>query len=93
MNIRVSMDGKGRWVDNVFIEGLWRSAKYEEVCQHAYRDGLEVRLRLGEYFETYNLRRLHESTPRHARPSDVIAMRNVRCQSDEMWTQGGRCLL
>lgn len=61
MKIRVSMDGKGRWVDNVFIERLWRSTKYEEVYQYGYRDGLEARQRLGEYFETYNVRRLHES--------------------------------
>lgn len=58
---RISMDGKGRWVDNVFIERLWRSVKYEDVYLYAYRDGREARERLAAYFETYNRRRLHQS--------------------------------
>jgi putative transposase len=57
---RISMDGKGRWVDNVFIERLWRSVKYEEVYQHAYRDGAEARRRLAAYFDFFNRRRLHQ---------------------------------
>jgi putative transposase len=59
--ICISMDGKRRWVDNVFVERLWRSTKYEEVFQHAYSDGIEARQRLTAYFESYNLRRLHEA--------------------------------
>jgi len=58
---RISMDGKGRWIDNVFIERLWRSVKYEEVYLHAYRDGREAQQRLRAYFETYNGRRLHQA--------------------------------
>jgi putative transposase len=58
---RISMDGKGRWIDNVFIERLWRSVKYEEVYLHAYRDGRDAQQRLRAYFETYNSRRLHQS--------------------------------
>ena len=58
---RISMDGKGRWVDNVFIERLWRSVKYEEVYLHAYRDGREAQRQLAAYFDTYNHRRLHQS--------------------------------
>jgi putative transposase len=58
---RLSMDGKGRWIDNVFIERLWRSVKYEEVYLHAYRDGQEAQTGLRNYFETYNSRRLHQS--------------------------------
>jgi len=58
---RISMDGKGRWVDNVFVERLWRSVKYEEVYQHAYRDGREARERLTAYFGFYNRSRLHQS--------------------------------
>ena len=58
---RISMDGKGRWIDNVFIERLWRSVKYEEVYLHAYRDGREAERQLRAYFETYNSRRLHQS--------------------------------
>jgi putative transposase len=59
--IRISMDGKRRWVDNVFVERLWRSVKYEEVYLHSYRDGREARDRLTAYFESYNGRRLHEA--------------------------------
>jgi putative transposase len=56
-DIRISMDGKGRWVDNVFIERLWRSTKHEDVYQHGYRDGLEARQRLAAYFEQYSATR------------------------------------
>jgi putative transposase len=59
--VRISMDGKGRWVDNVFIERLWRSVKYEEIYLHGYRDGREARQRLSAYFDFYNRRRLHQS--------------------------------
>lgn len=50
-DIRISMDGKGRWVDNVFVERLWRSVKYENVYLHAYRDGREAREQLSAYFD------------------------------------------
>jgi putative transposase len=59
--VRISMDGKGRWIDNVFIERLWRTVKYEEVYLHAYRDGREAQQQLRAYFETYNSRRLHQA--------------------------------
>lgn len=59
--VRISMDGKGRWIDNVFIERLWRTVKYEEVYLHAYRDGREAQQRLRAYFDTYNGRRLHQA--------------------------------
>lgn len=59
--VRISMDGKGRWIDNVFIERLWSTVKYEEVYQHAYRDGREAQQRLRAYFEAYNRRRLHQA--------------------------------
>ena len=59
--VRISMDGKGRWVDNVFVERLWRSVKYENVYLHAYRDGREARAQLSAYFDFYNRRRLHQS--------------------------------
>jgi len=58
---RISMDGKGRWVDNVFIERLWRSVKYEEVYLHGYRDGREAGTRLRAYFDFYNRTRGHQS--------------------------------
>lgn len=59
--IRISMDGKGRWRDNVFVERLWRSVKYEEVYLHAYGSGREATAGLCGYFSFYNQRRLHQS--------------------------------
>ena len=59
-NIKISMDGKGRWVDNVFIERLWRSVKYEEVYLHAYEDIPHARKNLKSYFEFYNAKRRHQ---------------------------------
>jgi putative transposase len=59
--VKISMDGKGRWIDNVFIERLWRTVKYEEVYLHAYADGREARERLSHYFAFYNARRGHQS--------------------------------
>lgn len=63
--VRISMDGKGRWVDNVFVERLWRSVKYENVYLHAYRDGRDARAQLTTYFDFYNRRRLHQSLDYH----------------------------
>ena len=60
-DIRISMDGQGRWIDNVFIERLWRSVKYEEVYLKAYDSISEARGELGRYFEFYNHRRRHQS--------------------------------
>ncbi|MGC1379699.1 MAG: IS3 family transposase [Candidatus Baltobacteraceae bacterium] len=59
--VAISMDGKGRWIDNVFIERLWRSVKYEEVYLHAYTNGTEARAGLTRYFSLYNARRSHQS--------------------------------
>jgi len=58
--ISISMDGKGRWVDNVFVERLWRSVKYEEVHLKAYSSIAEARHELAKYFEFYNQRRRHQ---------------------------------
>ena len=59
-NIAISMDGKGAWRDNVFIERLWRSVKYEEVYLKAYACVAEARDSLGRYFTFYNTRRPHQ---------------------------------
>lgn len=59
--IAISMDRKRRWVDNVFVERLWRSVKYEEVYLHAY-DGIRTaKASLNRYFEFYNTERKHQS--------------------------------
>lgn len=62
--VRISMDGKGRWVDNVFVERLWRSVKYEEVYLHAYGSIAEANRRLAIYFDFYNRIRTHQSLDR-----------------------------
>ena len=62
--IRISMDGRGSWRDNVFIERLWRSVKYEEVYLRAYETVSEARVRIGRYFEFYNSGRPHSSLGR-----------------------------
>jgi putative transposase len=60
-SIRISMDGKGRCLDNVFVERLWRSLKYEEVYLHAYDDMREARRGIGRYLEFYNHERPHQA--------------------------------
>ena len=62
--IRISMDGKGRWVDNVFVERLWRSLKYEEVYLKAYETVAEARQGMANYFRFYNRERRHQSLNR-----------------------------
>ena len=68
--IAVSMDGKGAWRDNVFVERLWRSVKYEEVYLRAYEGVSDARASIGRYLDFYNGRRPHSSldgiTPDHA---------------------------
>jgi len=58
--ISISMDGKGRWVDNVYVERLWRSVKYEDIHLKAYGSITEARRGLADYFEFYNNRRRHQ---------------------------------
>jgi putative transposase len=60
-DIKISMDGKGRWMDNVFIERLWRSLKYECVYLHDYQTGSEAREGIGRWIEFYNHERPHSS--------------------------------
>jgi putative transposase len=66
--VRISMDGKGRFSDNIFVERLWRSVKYEEVYLHAYDSGAEAHAALARYFRFYNDERPHQAlgyrTPR-----------------------------
>jgi putative transposase len=59
--VRISMDGRGRWMDNVFIERLWRSLKYECVYLHAFETGSEVRTGLSKWIGYYNARRPHSA--------------------------------
>ncbi len=59
--IRVSMDGKGRYLDNIFVERLWRSIKYEEVYLKAYQSVAEARVGINAYLEFYNRQRPHQA--------------------------------
>jgi putative transposase len=68
--IRISMDGRGRCLDNIFIERLWRSVKYEEVYIKGYETLPEARAGLREYFLFYNVGRLHQSLD-YKTPSEV----------------------
>lgn len=69
-DIQISMDGKGRAIDNVFVERLWRTVKYEHIYLHAYEDGLSLYKGLQQYFLFYNGERRHQSldnkTPQNA---------------------------
>lgn len=69
-DVKISMDGKGRWIDNVSIERLWRSVKYENVYFKAYESVSELREDLTEYFEFYNAERTHKALD-YRRPDDV----------------------
>ena len=71
--VRISMDGKGRWMDNVFIERLWRSLKYECVYLNAFETGTEARLGIGQWIERYNSQRPH-STHQGATPGVVVSV-------------------
>ena len=55
------MDGKGRYLDNIFVERLWRSVKYEEVYLKAYQNGTEARKGIGVYLDFYNRERPHQA--------------------------------
>ena len=70
--VAISMDGKGRWVDNVLVERLWRSVKYEEVYLHAYEGVAAARAGLGRYFRFYNAERRHQGLGRRT-PDEVYA--------------------
>ncbi len=74
-DIKISMDGKGCWVDNVFVERLWRSVKYEEVYLRAYDSVMQARSSRGDYFRFYNVERRHQSlnmTPDQAYLGEIM---------------------
>jgi putative transposase len=70
--VRISMDGKGSYNDNLFIERLWRTVKYEEVYLKAYQDAKDARGSLGEYFLFYNTERPHQALG-YRTPAEVFA--------------------
>jgi putative transposase len=84
--VRISMDGRGRWLDNVFVERLWRSLKYEEIHLKAYANGLEARSGIGRWFRFYNERRPHQAlgykTPASAWAAEVSPVDLPPCLDD-----------
>ncbi|GAC1651260.1 MAG: hypothetical protein NVS4B9_41880 [Ktedonobacteraceae bacterium] len=68
--VQISMDGKGRALDNIFTERLWRSVKYKEVYVHDYASPKEARQQLNRYFEFYNQQRPHQALDYQV-PADV----------------------
>jgi putative transposase len=68
-DIRINMDGKGAWRDNVFVERLWRSVKYEEVYLNAYESMADAKQSLKKYFEFYNQKHKHQTLK--AKPDQV----------------------
>ena len=74
-NVKISMDGKGRWIDNVFIERLWRSLKYECVYLQEFDSGLEARQKIGAWFTDYNEERPHSALPGDRTPMEVYTQR------------------
>jgi len=73
--VAISMDGRGRWLDNVFVERLWRSVKYEEVYLKDYADGWEAEASLSRYFRFYCHQRPHQSLG-YRTPGDVYGERH-----------------
>jgi putative transposase len=59
--IKVSMDGRGRWADNVFMERFWRTIKHEHILLYEFKTGTELRRSVGNFINVYNQERLHQS--------------------------------
>ncbi len=78
--VKISMDGKGRYSDNIFVERLWRTVKYEEVYLKAYSNGREAKDGLEAYFHFYNTQRPHQALG-YRTPAEVFSGDPVR--SDE----------
>lgn len=83
--VRVSMDGKGRALDNIFVERLWRTVKYEDIYLKAYQDGWQLETGLQAYFEFYNCQRFHQSlnyrTPEQVLKGIKSAINKVKIES------------
>ena len=69
--IKISMDSKGSYRDNLFIEGVWRTVKYKEVYLKAYQNGKDARIEIGDYFRFYNNARPHQPLG-YRTPGDIF---------------------
>ena len=79
--MRISMDGRGRALDNIFTERLWRSLKYEEVYLHDYESPREARTGIGDHLAFYNGQRLHQALG-YRTPAEVYAEREVAAAAE-----------
>jgi len=77
-DIKISMDSKGRWMDNVFVERLWRSLKYEEVYLNAYDTAKEAKEGIGEWIRFYNHERTHQSLERRTPEQVYFTSRSIK---------------
>ncbi len=82
MGVRVSMDGKGRFLDNIFVERLWRTLKYECVYLHAWETGSQTRDGLRKWMDFYNRKRPHSALGGKP-PAVVYWHRNEQNQPDQ----------
>src|SRR6185295_2878206 len=93
--ITISMDGKGRCMDNIFIERLWRSLKYEEVYLNAYANVAEARAGIGAWLDFYNEERPHQSlgyrTPRQIYEDDRLCRPAPLPPLPEQARKAGKC--
>ena len=85
--IRLSMDGKGRFMDNIFVERLWRSLKYEEVYLKAYDGVADARAGITAWVTFYNDERVHQ-TLGYRTPREVF---EARCRPVGLWARLTRC--
>jgi putative transposase len=76
--IKVSMDGKGRWADNIYIERFWRTIKYEHILLFGFTVVKEARESIGQFIKIYNYKRLHQSL-NYQTPSEVYIYENIIC--------------
>ncbi|MEK0340425.1 MAG: IS3 family transposase, partial [Nitrosopumilus sp.] len=89
--VSISMDGKGRYSDNIFVERLWRTVKYEEVYLKAYSNGREAKAGLNSYFRFYNAQRPHQSLS-YRTPAEVLngdSTQSTEHSKERTWSASG----
>ncbi len=81
-DIKISMDGKGRWADNVFIERFWRTLKYEHILLHSFETVTVLKSSIGSFIDVYNNKRLHQSL-NYKTPAEVYRnSNNIWCEDE-----------
>ena len=88
--VKISMDGKGRYADNIFVERLWRTVKYEEVYLKVYASAGEARRELGAYFRFYNDQRPHQALGYRTPRRGVLAEGHGASKMKSQQLRGGR---